>query len=110
MVPGIKLLFHTSLPTDGNRRSPKISTTFPTKHNYESLVSSNVKLIMTSTEPKNDTYISIDTGVSGKVFHERYNDLLAGHERGEIIKFDPNEVEKRLILEIKPRPSNTKSK
>lgn len=101
-APGLKLLYHRIIKTDGNRRTPKVSTCLVHKDNLFSIASSNFKFLTNELRPENNTWVSLDTGVSGKLFHERYDDLMANHEKGDLIKFNPKEVDKNLILEIIP--------
>lgn len=100
MVPGLKLVFERTQKTDGNRRTPKISTVLIQKDNHHSVISSNLKVIFEELTAKDKTYISIDTGISGKVLHERFNTLTSSHEKGDLIKFNSDEVKKSLVLQI----------
>ena len=100
-VPGIKLLFHKIQKSDGNRRTPKIATAFPKNNDHVVRVNSNFKTIMVGVEPEN-TYVSLDTGLGGKIFTDKYDNWTSNHEKGNLIKFSQSD-QKQLILEIIPK-------
>lgn len=87
-VPVLKLLFHRSIKTDGSRRTPKIATYFIQK-DFTVNVNSNYKTIMNGLKP-DGTYFSLDTGISGKVFHNNYDNLKSTHEKDMLIRFSSN--------------------
>jgi penicillin amidase len=100
LIPGLRLLGHRSVKSDGNARTPKISIPNYYDKKFFGKISSNLKFIINLNDYVNQTFFSIDTGQSGRIFHRHYDDLLVNHERGILVKLDPIIREEKFTLEF----------
>jgi acyl-homoserine lactone acylase PvdQ len=87
MIPGLNLLAHRTIQTDGNKRTVKVSMGHNFNKSFAADVSSNLKFVMSLP---NDIFFSIDGGQNGRIFHRHYDDRLLAHERGDLIHYDKN--------------------
>jgi acyl-homoserine lactone acylase PvdQ len=83
MVNYLNILAHRVIENDidGNSRTPKVNYHRITM-DFESVVSSNVKFLVTTKNEKMEFFASTDMGQSGKLFHRFYDNLMLKHEKG----------------------------
>ena len=101
MIPGLNLLAHRTVKTDGNARTPKVSIPRYYEKTFESKVSSNLKFLINLYDKENETYFSIDSGQNGRIFHRHYDDMQVNHEKNRLIHFDSKFDYKKTSLEFK---------
>ncbi len=66
-----------------------------TNNNFESVVNSNLKFIVTPDENNiMRSMFSIDVGQNGNIFHKNYDSLLYSHEKKYLISIDSDNTKK----------------
>jgi acyl-homoserine lactone acylase PvdQ len=101
MIPGLNILAHRMVKSDGNQRTPKISIPRYYEKDFKGKVSSNLKFLINLHNRKDELYFSVDSGQSGRVFHRHYDDMQVNHEKGKLIKFNPEFVKEKISLEFR---------
>lgn len=101
MIPGLNLLAHRMVKSDGNHRTPKISIPRYYEKDFKGKVSSNLKFLINLHNRKEETYFSIDSGQSGRVLHRHYDDMQINHEKGKLIKFNSEIEKEKITLEFR---------
>jgi len=79
---------------EGNSRTPKVNYHRITM-DFESVVSSNVKFLVTTKDEKMEFFASTDMGQSGKLFHRFYDNLMHKHEKGILNLIDSDNKKNR---------------
>lgn len=94
MINYLNIFAHRVLETEGNSRTPRVNYHRITM-DFESVVSSNIKFLVTTNNDKMNLFISIDMGQSGKLFHKFYDDMMISHEKGILNYIDSYNLNKR---------------
>ena len=80
----LKSIFHREYPGFGNKRTVNVAM-YQLENNFKGIHTANYRLVA-SLDESQESYYSIDSGISGNAFSKHYDDQQKLHQKGEYIR------------------------